>query len=177
MAARGVAKRYAEAVFDIANEEQNHDAWLADLEVLASAASDEAGGAFFSNPAVATEDKVAVLNELLPGPDHEEARNLARLLMHRQRFESLPDILEVFRDLVLEARGIAIADVVTAVELNDSERAAISRGLEQIIGRQIELRPRVDPSIIGGIVARVGDQLIDASVTTKLRQLRSTLGA
>lgn len=175
MAARGVAKRYAEAVFDLANDQQNHDAWLADLEVLASAASDEAGGAFFSNPAIATEQKVAVLNDLLPGPDHQEARNLARMLMHRQRFESLPDILDVFRDLVLEARGIAIANVVTAVELNDSERAAISSGLEQIVGRQIELRSRVDPSIIGGVVARVGDQLIDASVTSKLRQLRSTL--
>ena len=175
MAARGVAKRYAEAVFDLANDEQNHDAWIADLDVLASAASDEAGGAFFSNPAIATEQKIAVLNELLPGPGHQEARNLARLLMHRQRFEALPDILAVLRDLVLASRGIAIANGVTAVELNDSERAAISRGLEQIVGRQIEVRDSVDPSIIGGIVARVGDQLIDASVTTKLRQLRSTL--
>jgi F-type H+-transporting ATPase subunit delta len=175
MAAQGVAKRYAEAVFDLARDEQNHDAWIADLEVLANAASDEDGGAFFSNPGIPTERKTGVLNELLTGPEHQEVRNLARLLMQRQRFDILPGILEVYRDMVLESRGIAIANVVTAVELTDAERAEVSRGLGQIVGKEIELRTRVDPSIIGGIVARVGDQLIDASVTTKLRQLRSTL--
>lgn len=175
MAARGVAKRYAEAVFDLANDEQNHDAWIADLEVLASATSDEDGGVFFSNPAYSAERKLDVLNELLPGSEHQEARNLGRMLIHRQRFDALPDILDVYRDMVLESRGIAIANVVTAVDLTDAERAQVSQGLEQIVGRQIEIRAQVAPSIIGGIVARVGDQLIDASVTTKLRQLRSTL--
>lgn len=175
MAARGVAKRYAQAVFDLASESKTQDQWLADLTTLANAASDEVAGEFFASPNVGEPGKRAAVDRLLPGANQQQARNLAYLLMQRQRFAILPDVLEVFRDLVLQAQGIAIADVTTAVELSPAEREQVRAQLAAIVGQQVELRARVDPSIIGGIVARIGDRLIDGSVVSQLRDLRISL--
>lgn len=175
MAAQGVAKRYAEAVFEIANEDGSHDRWLADLDTLARAASDPESREFFENPAVPEEEKYKTVAQLLPDTEQTMARNLATILIERQRFEILPDLLETYRELVLEARGIAIAEVTTAVELNDSEQQRVRNGLERLVGREIELRPHVDPSIIGGMVARIGDQLIDGSVVSQLQRMRERL--
>lgn len=175
MAGRGVAKRYAQAVFDIATEEQAHEQWLGDLSTLASAAIDPLGGEFFSAPNIPQASKRQMLDTLLPGEIRQEVRNLGYMLIERRRFEILPDMLEVYRDLMLDAQGIAIAEVTTAVELTAEEREQVKTQLKSIVGKDIELRTNVDPEMIGGLVARIGDQLIDASVTTQLRHLRSSL--
>ena len=175
MAARGVAKRYAQAVFDLATETGQQQQWLADLTALANAAADPVAGQFFSGPTVSEAGKRQAIDSLLPGANQQQARNLAHMLIARRRFEALPEILEVYRDLLLEAQGIAIADVTTAVELSPTESRDVQARLAAIVGKQIELRPRVDPSIIGGLVARVGDRLIDGSVETQLRTMRAAL--
>jgi F-type H+-transporting ATPase subunit delta len=175
MAARGVAKRYAQAVFDLATETGRQQQWLADLTVLANAATDRVVGEFFSGPTVSEPAKREAIDKLLPDATQQQARNLAYMLIERERFEALPEMLEVYRDLLLAAQGIAIADVTTAVELTPAERQEVQQQLSAIIGKQIELRAQVDPSIIGGLVARVGDRLIDGSVETQLRSMRAAL--
>lgn len=173
MAARGIAKRYAQAVFDLARESNSVDAWLAQLTRLAGIANDDVAGAFFTSPSVDTADKHAAITTFLPGAENQEARNLALLLIQRRRFDILPDILEVFEGLVLESQGIAVADVTTAVQLSDAEQAEVAQRLSSMIGQRVQVRTKVDPSIIGGIVARVGDRLIDGSVESQLRSLRA----
>lgn len=175
MAVTGVAKRYARAVFDLANEAGTLDQVQADLTTLANAVSDPVVGAFLTDPNVREALKHEAIQRLFPGEQQWLARNLGRMLVDRRRLDAAPGILEVYRDLVLEARGIAIADVTTAVELSEREQAEVRERLGRIIGKQIELRTRVDPSIIGGLVARVGDELIDGSVATQLRALRAAL--
>lgn len=175
MAARGVAKRYAQAVFGLATQENAVDQWLASLSRLAEAASDPVVGAYFTDPSQPVAVKLDALEQLLPGIEQQEALNLARMLITRRRFEILPDLLEVFRDLMLEAQGIAIADVTTAVALTEAEQQAVGERLATIVGRKIEMRAHVDPSIIGGLVARIGDQLIDGSAATQLRNMRAAL--
>lgn len=175
MASRAVAKRYAEAVFDLAQETGTEDNWLEDLQTLAILAEDEQLGEYFANPSVSEEAKEEALEQVLPDDTDAAARNLARILVHRNRFDALPDIERVFRELVLESRGIAIADVTTAVELSDLEQQQISEGLQRLVGRKIEIRPHVDESIIGGLIARVGDQLLDGSVRSQLRSMRMAL--
>jgi F-type H+-transporting ATPase subunit delta len=170
-----VARRYAEAVFDLARESGNYDAWQRDLTTLAETASDPATGYFFANPSIPANAKLNALNTLLPDANQQEARNLARMLIGRHRFQELPLMLRTFEELRLLERGIAIAEVTTAVELTPQEQANVQRGLERIVGRTIEMRARVDPDIIGGIVARIGDQLIDGSAASQLRNLRMAL--
>jgi F-type H+-transporting ATPase subunit delta len=79
--------------------------------------------------------------------------------------------------MYLAAQGVAFADVTTAVPLSPVEEARVAESLTRITGKTIRLRTHVDPDIIGGILARVGDQLIDGTVTTQLRQLKSRLAA
>jgi F-type H+-transporting ATPase subunit delta len=175
MAARGVAKRYAQAVFDLANETGTRDAWLDDLTTLANIAEDPVAGDFVASPNVSTARKREIIDRLLPGNVQQQVRNLSYMLIDRNRFQIAPDMLEVYRDLLLEAQGIAIADVTTAVELDAAEQQRVREQLAGIVGRTIELRLRVDPTIIGGLVARIGDQLIDGSVQTQLRSMRAAL--
>ncbi|RIK42651.1 MAG: F0F1 ATP synthase subunit delta [Chloroflexi bacterium] len=175
MAVRGVAKRYARAVFDLAQEAGTIEAVQADLTTLANAVTDRVVGAFLTDPSVHEADKINAVRALFTGPEQQLTRSLAQMLVQRRRIDAAPEILEVYRDLALEARGIAIADVTTAVELSEQERAEVRQRLGSILGKQIELRTNVDPEIIGGLVARVGDQLIDGSVTTQLRAMRAAL--
>ena len=175
MAVQGVGRRYAEAVFDLASSEGTQEIWQSALEVLASSAGDSESRAYFENPAVSDQDKIDALTRILPDGAGDEARNLARLLIRRNRFDALPSILEAYEELSLQARGIAVADVTTAVELSESERQQVSEQLARIFGSEVEVRARVDEGIIGGLVARIGDQLIDGSVRTQLRELRSSL--
>ena len=100
-----------------------------------------------------------------------------RLLLRNHRLVLAPQIQESFDEMYLAERGIAYADVTTAIPLNAAEEAYIAESLTRFTGKTIKLRTHVDPAIIGGILARVGDQLIDGTVTSQLRQLKNRLAA
>jgi F-type H+-transporting ATPase subunit delta len=174
--ASGAAKRYTQAIFSLAREKGNFDQWLADLARLNALLSDERAAAYLASPNVSRADKQHLLDAILAdsGP---EARNLARLLLERQRLEIVPEMFELFQQFVLEERGIAIAEVTTAEPLDEQGQALVRERLGGLVGREIELRLKTDPAIIGGIIARIGDQLIDGSVINQLRRLRARLAA
>lgn len=174
--ASGAAKRYTQAVFGLAKEKGNFDQWLADLARLAAIVRDERAAGFLESPNVSNADKLKFLDAALAG-NSAEVRNLARLLLQRHRLDIAPDMEQQFQDAVLAERGIAVAEVTTAEPLDAQGQAMISAQLSKLVGRQIELRMKTDPAIIGGIVARVGDQLIDGSVINQLRRLRARLAA
>src|SRR5207253_11455529 len=101
--------------------------------------------------------------------------NLAKLLLRKNRTALAPAIATVFREMADAERGIAHAKVKTAVPLDDAERQALERRLSSLVGRSVEMQLEVDPSILGGIVARIGDEVIDGSAKGKLIQLRRRL--
>lgn len=175
MVVTGTAKRYAQAAFDLAKDQGVLDQWEHDLQALVDVVQNPETAVFFENPAIPAESKQQVIEDLLPQPDQQYTRNFALLLLERDRFGELPGVLEFFQELMLEDRGIAIAEVTTAIELTPDEQQAVEERLSRILGKQILMRPRVDPSIIGGIVARVGDDLIDGSVRTQLTQMKRQL--
>lgn len=175
MASQAAAKRYAEAIFDLAREEDKLDDWLTRLNGLVEIANDEVANRFFNNPNVPDADKYAAMRAMIVGEGADEVLNLARLLIHRRRFDALPQIRSIYQDMMLEASGVAVADVTTAIDLSDEELQRMAAGLQRLVGRQVEVRPFVDPDIIGGFVARVGDQLVDGSVRSQLRNLRTAL--
>jgi F-type H+-transporting ATPase subunit delta len=174
--ASGAAKRYAQAVFSLAKERATLDAWQGDLAILGEVMADPAAETYLKNPNVSTADKQALLDNVLADAQ-PEARNLTRLLILRQRLNIVPDLVRIYNDAVLAERGIAVAEVTTAEPLGPNEQEIVRSKLNQLFGKEIELRLHTDPSIIGGIVARVGDQLIDGSVINQLRRLRARLMA
>lgn len=174
--ASGAAKRYAQAVFSLARENGSFDQWQADLARLDALVSDERAARYLESPSVSVADKQKLLDTGL-ADSSSEVRNLARLLLQRHRLGIVPEMVEFFDAAVLEHRGIAIAEVTTAEPLDERAQQIVRERLSRIVGRNVELRLKTDPAIIGGIVARVGDQLIDGSVVNQLRRLRSRLAA
>lgn len=172
--ASGAAKRYAQAVLSLARDRKTLDAWQADLGTLNALMADPKAGQFFASPRIGMRDKLQLLDSVLLNAQ-PEARNLARLLVQRNRLGVVADLYRIYNDARLAEQGIAVADVTTADDLSPAEQKAVAEQLKRLVGKEIELRMKTDPAIIGGIVARVGDQLIDGSVVTRLRRLRTRL--
>jgi F-type H+-transporting ATPase subunit delta len=174
--ASGAGKRYAQAVFGLAQESGRFDQWNDELARLNELVADPNASAYLESPNISEDKKLALLDATLAN-GQPEARNLARLLLQRNRLSIVPDIYAIFQEEVLASKGIAVADVTTAEPLDAEAQAVVRERLKKLIGKEIELRMKTDPSIIGGIVARVGDQLIDGSVVNQLRRLRNRMAA
>ncbi len=172
--ASSAAKRYAQAVVDLAKERGTLDAWYADLARLDELMRDPTAAQYFASPNIAPADKMRILDQVLANAQ-PETHNLARLLAERHRLDIVPQLFAIFAEARLAEQGIAIADVTTAEPLDPQEQTIVRAQLGRLVGKDVELRQHVDPGIIGGIVARVGDQLIDGSVVSQLRRLRARL--
>lgn len=170
-----VAKRYAEAVFQIATETGTEDRWRDDLASIAELARYPGVAPFLASGKVSQEEKRRLVETALKdlGP---QPLNLARLLLERNRLTLAPEIQAEYDRLLDAARNIKHAEVITAVPLDEaSERAIVERLREMTGAREIRLETRVDPAIIGGMIARVGDLMIDGSTRTRLVQLKRSL--
>jgi F-type H+-transporting ATPase subunit delta len=174
MATSGVARRYARAVFQIAQAEHDVDGWLRDLRVIRDVLQSPRLAAYLDNPALGVDEKIrAVANSL--NTLGVQRRNLVFLLIENGRANQIGDIVSTFEQEVNRARGVVIARVTTAVPLDDRDERFLTNRLESITGRKVQMQTDVDPTLIGGFVARVGDQLLDASVIGRLAQLRARL--
>ncbi len=175
MAIAGVAKRYAQAAFAVAKEHNELEHWEQRLAVLEALAADEAVEEFVQNPAIPLEAKVGLIERLLPGEADRHVRNLLVLLLERGRWHQLRDVIEAFRQLLREERGVVEIGLVTAVPLEPGELDRLRRELETRLQRPVQLRAAVDPELLGGVVVRIGDEVFDASVRTQLTALRRQL--
>jgi F-type H+-transporting ATPase subunit delta len=138
--------------------------------------SDPGVGRYFRDPKQGAEETMQAVVRIFDGRVGPQSLNVLRMLAVRQRTEIIPLIYEAFQTLVRQARGIVVADVTTAIEVDDAEKERIAEHLARMTGStRVAIRTHVNPNIIGGFVARVGDQLIDGSVSTSLQQLRHRL--
>jgi F-type H+-transporting ATPase subunit delta len=170
-----IVRRYAEAAYDVATEDSNVDEWLTQLAAGAGRTEKEREiREYFRDPNYSHEEKLGAL-EVLFGDLQPHVLNLLRELVTHQRFHLLPQIHDEFAGLEREARGVTEAYVTVAREASDDERSLISRELGSSLGKEVELHLSVDPTLLGGIVVRIGDQVYDASVATRLQRLRQEL--
>ena len=128
------------------------------------------------NPAVPAPRKRAAVAAVIDGAKLSPAvAKLLVLLAERDRLVLLPDLLAAYRERVLDLRKVVRAEVVTAEPLSTEGAQAVERGLAQMSGRNVQMALRVDPSIIGGVVARIGSTVYDASVATQLQKMKQRL--
>jgi F-type H+-transporting ATPase subunit delta len=175
--ASSAATRYAQAVFSLGKERGTLDVWQSDLTDLATLTGDSRVSSYLSNPSITADTKLATLEASLPSTVQPELRNLAKLLVVRDRTNLIPQIREIFEDQVRAERGITVAQVTTSEPLTADEEALVREKLAAMTGNTIEITATVDPDIIGGIVVRIGDQVIDGSVRNKLERMRTRLVA
>src|SRR5512136_2915592 len=173
--AKGVSgKRHAQAVFQIALEEKQLDRWLADVERIAAVLGDAEIAAVLSNPKVSPEKKKDMLDRGLKGVS-PTAMNLAQLLVARNRLHLVRSLAVEYKRLMNAYGGMELAEVTTAVPISAQEGEAVGKGLTVLSGKRVTLELSVDPEILGGFVARLGDKLIDASARTRLQELRKSI--
>lgn len=170
------ARRYAEAAFEIGREEGTLDTWERDLDRLTAVLGDEEVRALTEHPAVPYAEKERVLRRIV-GDVSDEALNLVLLMIRRGRPGAIDKLAQRFGELVRRERGIALAEVRTALPLDDEQRDAIMERLRELTEQKVEINEVVDESLIGGIAVRIGDRLYDASVRTRLERLRARLTA
>jgi F-type H+-transporting ATPase subunit delta len=199
------ARRYAEAAFELAERDGTLDAWLAALTAAAEALTLETALRIVDNPAIPLRERQAAVEailegrafesllgraiEQLPAPEVDpttvrrqvaervgrQLTNLVGLLVERRRVALLPKVADAFRRLIYARRNIVEAEVASAAPLTEAERAALRERLARLVGRRVELRERLDPGLLGGLVVRIGDRLYDASVRGRLERLRNRL--
>jgi F-type H+-transporting ATPase subunit delta len=171
------ARRYAEAIFEIAIEQESFVQWSGDLQTIADFTGEADVARLLSSNRVPRTEKLRLLDAGLGGEIGPLAMNLVRILEDRSKLHLARDIQVIFQEKVDDARGIAHAVVTTAVPLSDDERNQIAARLSSLTGKQVDVTPVVDERIIGGLVARVGDRLIDGSTRTRLMALKRQLAA
>lgn len=171
------ARRYAEAIFQLAERDSAFDSWRDGLELAAALLADPRVARAIDNPGRAFARRRALLDKLLGDRVATPVASLVRLLAQRRRLEMLPRIAAEYGRLLNRHRGIVEATVTSALPLARDETTALRARVEAMTGAQVDLRSVVDPKLIGGLTVRVGDTLLDASVRGRLERLRDQLVA
>ena len=174
MARRVYARRYAQAVFEIALEAKELDRWQSDLRKMASLAEDAAVTTFLESPKVHFDDKSRLLSKRLNGIN-PLALNLAYLLVARGRLSMVGDIANDYQRLLDNYRGIEPAEVTTAIPLDEEDKLRLAEHLSTIVGKKVVIKSKVDSSVIGGIIARISGKLLDGSTRSQLEVLKKEL--
>jgi len=169
------ARRYAEAAFEVGTRDGTLETWRAELDASDARLGSEDVMDVLANPAIPIEQRAAAVTGLLAETASAPVQNLIQLLLRRGRIEQLPRVAAEFRRLDDRRQGITHATATSATALTPDEVRALGARLEQSTGGRVALDVQVDPSLLGGLVVRVGDRLIDGSVRGRLERLRNQL--
>jgi F-type H+-transporting ATPase subunit delta len=173
----GIAGRYAQAVFDLAREENMLPAVEADIGTLEQAlAESEDLRNLISSPIYSREEQGAALAAIGQRMGLSQVfQNVLGLMAQKRRLFVLPQLLMVLRDRISGARGEVSAEVTSAQPLTPEQLQRLSDNLSASAGKAVKLRTRVDPSLIGGLVVQLGSRMIDTSIRAQLGQLQNMM--
>ena len=170
-----IARRYAGAIFDIGLKQHSLDRTLEDARGIAQVFAHRKLAYLLREPNVPAQRKEKAIRQALAGKVLPTSLNLALLVVQRELVDLMPNIARELEQLVLDYKNEAIADVTTATRIDDAQLTQIKQALEKRTGKTIITHTRVQPDILGGVIARVGDQVIDGSVRSRLAALRQQL--
>jgi F-type H+-transporting ATPase subunit delta len=173
-----LVRGYAEALFSIAEAEDALGVVGDELFSFAKALEQNTPlRQALTDPALPVENKKATISELIGERANPLTVSLLGFVVESGRARELPKIVDQLATLAAERRQSAFAEVRTAVPLSDERREEIARALTRATGRSIEVKTVVDPSVIGGVLARVGDEVFDGTIRTRLDDAKQHLGS
>ena len=169
-----MAGRYASPLFDLAREQNAIDAVSANLDRFEAMLRDSPElTRLVRNPVFTAEEQTRAISAVL---DRAEMRglpaNFIRLVASKRRLFLLPDMIRAFRELVAQAKGIVRAQVTLAEQPSDRVMEDIKSALREVAKADVNVSVKIDPSLIGGLVVKIGSRMVDASVRTKLNSIR-----
>lgn len=170
-----VARPYAEAVFDMAQADNALAKWSDILQLGAGIVTDPAMHGLIGNPRVTAAQLTDLILSVAGGVLDEQGRNLIRLLLENRRLTLLPEIAALYEQYRREAEGTVEAEIITAFPLDEAQQKRIAAALNKRLGRTVTLRQTVDDTLMGGVIIRTEDRVIDGSVTAQLDRLTRAL--
>jgi F-type H+-transporting ATPase subunit delta len=174
----GMAGRYAQALFELAKESKTTDQVAADLVTFRSLVTESPDFArFVKSPVFTAEEQVAALNAILTKAGIAgQAAKFLKLVATKRRLFAIDDMIAGYQRLYDASRGITRADVTVAEPLKDAHVAALKSALAGVAGgSDVEVTVTVDPSIIGGMIVKLGSRMVDSSLKTKLNLIRTRM--
>lgn len=173
----GVAGRYASALFELAKESSNIEGIESDLvnfQSLLDESSDLVR--LVRSPVIAADDQEKAMAAILDKAGIGGlTANFLKLVTANRRLFVIQDMIKVYRSLAAKARGEITAEVTSAFALSDQQISALKETLKASVGKDVTLQSRVDPSILGGLIVKVGSRMIDSSLKTKLQNMKTVL--
>jgi F-type H+-transporting ATPase subunit delta len=173
----GVSGRYATALFELARDEKSIDAVKADLDKFDAMLNDSADlKRLVRSPVFAAETQAKAISAVLEKAGiNGISANFLKVLTANRRLFAVADVIRAFRALVAKFKGEATADVTVAEALNDKNLDALKAALKSVTGKDVALNVKVDPSIIGGLVVKLGSRMVDSSLRTKLNSIKHAM--
>lgn len=171
-----LAIKYAQAMYEVAVESNLLKEAEEQLTLVGSTLSEHEDLAnLIYHPRVLPKAKKEVITRVFGQDLAESVQNFLLLLVDKRRETILPSIIKEFKNLVNVASNIIEAEVTTALPLTDEQHTALAQKLSQVTGKNVILKTKIDTSILGGVVVKIGDKLIDGSVVRQLNTLQTTL--
>lgn len=169
------ARPYARAVFELARKDESYEAWNEQLAFLAAVAAEPRVQSLLTSPKLRNDERAEAFVKLCEDYINDSGANLVRVMADQRRLTLLPSVAGIFRELSDEAQGLLEARVSSAFDVTDPQKDAIKKALGEKLGKTITLECDTDTDLLGGIVIRAGDMVIDGSVRTRVAQLAAQL--
>lgn len=170
-----IARPYAKAAFAIAKQEKAIDKWDNFLQTAAQVVGDKQAQIFLQDPRFNIEERCAWLIEVCASVITEEGKNFLKLLASKQRLMLLPDISVLFKKYRIEQEKIINVEIISAAPLNSAQQKNLEQALKIRLQRDVILETKIDSSLIGGLIVKAEDLVIDDSLRGKLSRLREAL--
>jgi F-type H+-transporting ATPase subunit delta len=173
----GVSGRYATALFELARDEKSVDAVAADLVRFDAMLAESADlRRLVRSPVFSADSQSKALAAILDKAEISGiAANFLKVLTANRRLFAVTDVIRAFRALVARFKGEATADVTVAEALNDTNLDTLKVALKSVTGKDVALNVKVDPSIIGGLIVKLGSRMVDSSLRTKLNSIKHAM--
>jgi F-type H+-transporting ATPase subunit delta len=176
MRSEAVARRYAEALLALAQERGLVDKLEGESKALGNLFADKQLRAFFGAPQIPSERKKQALDRALRGRVDPIVLNLAKLLVDKDRIAYLPDIMREFDSMTDELRGVEEVTIVSAVPLSSQQQQQVEENLKRFSPRpKLRVRTELDPSVLGGVMVRLGSRVLDGTLSSRMDDLRQKL--
>ena len=171
-----ISHEYAEALFLLSCEEKSEEKYLNDLKMVKAIFNSEPDYIeLLHSPAISKDEKLALIENAFAGRINDHVVSFLKIMCENNRIEEIYSCFDVYEKLYNDVKRVIVASVTSAVELNESEKAKIIANLEKKFGYKVELICHVDESIIGGIIIKTEDTIIDGSLKRKMRDVKEVI--
>jgi F-type H+-transporting ATPase subunit delta len=173
-----IAKRYAKALFELAQEENALNQVSKDFELIRDLLKNSKDfHQFTKNPLISITERKKILDKIFLEKISETSNNFLKMISQKKRLDHLGEIIARYFDFVKAEAGVVEGELFAVVELKSSQIKKIKENMERLTGKEVILNEIIDPNILGGFIVKVGDLVIDNSIRNQLERLRKQLAA